>query len=365
MRFSIHVKVMFVLAVFLLMLSGSACAGTVERFSDVRWIGGQHLQFGNTLPEVTYRSEAISTFWFNDRVKFDGSETLAASILEAGKNPGLGVRSLHARGITGKDVRVAIIDMPNPRLHPEYRDKFEAYFVTKDFRPQDGDVSMNVYEMHGPAVVSLLVGKESGTAPGAKLYYAATPMWTYGILYLEQALRWIIEENNKLPAVDKIRVVSVSANPDHPLWAEAVAEAKVAGILVLDCRDNDETGIILNGYYDLDDPDDISRFTPGSPKDGMNEIGRNISGSKIFAPAARRSQAEEYDNTGGNRWQYTGDGGISWSIPYAAGILAMGWQVDPTLTNDEIITLLRDTAYLKDGYRIINPVKFIEAIENR
>ena len=38
---------------------------------------------------------------------FDGPR-----LLEAGKNPGLGVRALHAQGITGRGVGIAIIDNP-------------------------------------------------------------------------------------------------------------------------------------------------------------------------------------------------------------------------------------------------------------
>ena len=42
------------------------------------------------------------------------------AIMEMGKNPGLGVRGLHARGITGKGVRIAIIDQPLPVDHEEF-----------------------------------------------------------------------------------------------------------------------------------------------------------------------------------------------------------------------------------------------------
>lgn len=327
----------------------------IPQFSDVR---GRPATEANILKKGTFRPEDIRTFWFNDRVTFEGAEAIAAAVIEAGKNPGLGVRSLHARGITGKNVRVAIIDQPKPQLHSEYKEKLVDYYNSA------GDV----YEMHGPAVASLLVGDQCGTAPGAKLYYAAAASWKGDSALYADALRWIVAKNKDLPQDDKIRVVSISAAPSgqgSPFsknleqWDAAVAEAKAAGILVLDCRQNSETGIIAAGYYNLDSPDDMSRFTPGFPSQNNSWVDPN----QIYAPSSYRTQAEEYA-PGENHWQYTGEGGLSWTIPYVSGVLAMGWQVNPKLTNDEILALLRRTVYVtREGAHVVNPIAFIKAIE--
>jgi serine protease AprX len=61
-------------------------------------------------------------------------------------------------------------------------------------------------------------------------------------------------------------------------------------------------------------------------------------------------------------YQYTGVGGLSWSIPYAAGVLALGWQVNPRLSPDRAVELLRQTAYDKEGFKVINPVAFVAAV---
>ena len=59
-------------------------------------------------------------------------------------------------------------------------------------------------------------------------------------------------------------------------------------------------------------------------------------------------------------WQ----GGLSWSIPYTAGVLALGWQVCPELTAEEIKVALFATAYVsEDGARIIDPLSFIHALQ--
>ena len=358
---SLKVIPIMILVIIIFAARASSASNRIAPFSDVRWLEGMVKQFGNVLQEGTYLPEEIRTFWFNDRVVFEGAENMAASILEAAKNPGLGVRSLHARGITGKDVRVAIIDQPKPMNHAEYKDKIVDYYNSAG----------NIYEMHGPAVASLLVGDECGTAPGAKLYYAAAASWEGDSALYADALRWIIAKNKDLPEGDKIRVVSISAAPsgfgspftkNHEQWDAAVEEAKAAGILVIDCRLNDETGFVRRGYYDLDAPDNLSHFIPGSPQ--RDESSGPFDEKHIYAPASCRTQAEEYA-ADENHWQYTGDGGHSWTIPYVAGVLAMGWQVDPTLTNDEIIKTLLETAYKTSaGCRVINPVAFIEAIEN-
>jgi len=74
-----------------------------------------------------YPEHIILTFWFNEKTIFPPRDKMPKDdryqpeyILEAAKNPGLGVRALHEQGITGKGVSVAIIDFPMFYDHPEY-----------------------------------------------------------------------------------------------------------------------------------------------------------------------------------------------------------------------------------------------------
>ena len=332
---------------------------TGEPFGDARNIFAN----GNTVySSDVFNPNYIQTYWFNADNVFLGSEELASFILEAGKNPGLGVRALHEHGITGEGVRVAIIDQNMALTHPEYINNLAEY---RDFGTGQ---SARSGSMHGAAVASLLVGDECGTAPGAVLYYAAAPSWKRDSQHYADALRWIIEVNNNLPEDDKIRVVSISAAPsgegtpftsNTEQWDEAVAEATAAGILVLDCRQNTQTGFIAPAYLDLNDPDNITLINPGYPNAPLWE---DPDENLLHVPNSRRTMAEEY-NANENSWQYTGMGGLSWAIPYAAGVLAMGWQINPNLENNEIISLLFATAYIDNhGYQFINPTAFIEAV---
>lgn len=57
-----------------------------------------------------------------------------------------------------------------------------------------------------------------------------------------------------------------------------------------------------------------------------------------------------------------GQGGLSWAIPYAAGTLALGWQVNPDMTAQQAKDLLLQTAtQTSSGAKVINPAAFAEA----
>lgn len=108
--------------------------------------------------------ENILTLKFNQKTVFPSKDKMPSQdeyqpdyILEAGKNPGLGVRAIHEQGITGKGVTVAIIDQPlYIDSHPQYAGKIIEY---KDFGCELES------SMHGPAVTSLLAGETTGTCP--------------------------------------------------------------------------------------------------------------------------------------------------------------------------------------------------------
>jgi subtilisin family serine protease len=312
--------------------------------------------------DLSKSGNIIPTLWFNKKTKWPDKSKMPPDVnpdnlLEKAMNPGLGVMGLHSRGIIGKGVNVAIIDQPMLDDHPEYKGKIVKY---KNF----SDTSQP--SMHGPGVTSLLVGEKTGTAPGARVYYAATPTWNADAAYQAKALDWIIKENSKLAANEKIRVVSVSAAPSGPnspftqnndKWDKAVELAKANGILVLDCSGN--KGLFGPAFFsDLNDVDNIKKCMPGYPDKSYKATDRNL----IMVPVSPRTTAEEYI-TSNCSYQYTGRGGLSWAIPYCSGVLAMGWQIRPELTANEIVDILFKTAYKNNGAKIINPVAFVNYIE--
>jgi serine/threonine protein kinase len=327
---------------------------SIEPFQDVRSkdISGIDLSAKPELP---------ATLTFNQKTVWPASMPAGidpAKLLLDGMNPGLGLRQLHQQGWTGKGINVAIIDQPLYQDHPEFAGKIAACF----------DVGCNSEtSMHGPAVASLLVGTQCGAAPDARVYYVAAPSWKADSAYYARALDWIVDQNTKLPPGNKIRVVSVSAAPSGPgspfttntdIWDPACARAEKAGILVLDCTVHH--GFVGACYYDPADPENVSKCKSGFP----SRPGGGARSGLLLAPSSRRTNAEE-PVKGQFGYQYWGQGGLSWSIPYCAGVLALGWQERPDLDAAQMRALLFKSAYkISDGSLIINPPQFIRMVKD-
>jgi len=326
----------------------------VIKYQDVRFKDMSKL-------DLSAKPELPATLWFNQKTAWPTllpAGVDPAKLLADAMNPGLGIRRLHQDGLTGKGVNVAIIDQPLCQDHPEFTGKIAAYH---DVGCQS-DTSM-----HGPAVASLLVGSKCGTAPDARVYHVAAPSWTADTAFQAEALDWIVEQNAKLPPEGKIRVVSVSGAPSGPgspfkknteLWDPACQRAEEAGILVLDCTAH--RGFIGSCGYDAADPENVSKCQGGflSVLEGLVKGKR-----RLLVPCEPRTTAEEYVK-GECGYQYCGQGGLSWSIPYCAGVLALGWQARPDLGATEMRELLFSSAYHRaDGALIINPPEFIRMVK--
>lgn len=318
-----------------------------------------------TIKQGQYEMDWLETYTFKQTDTFKGAETEATTVLENGMNPGLGIQGLHERGITGAGVRVAIIDQPLLQHHPEYDGKIESYFDFDDV--EDKIKFAGRGSMHGPGVTSLLVGENIGVAPDVKVHYASAPSWKADARYFAKALNWIIDENEALSDTDKIRVVSVSAAPSSKdifkngeQWTEAVARANENGILVIDGQPNTQSGFVGPGYVAIEDRDNFEQFEIGY-LNNMEE--RFYKKSLLYAPCSKRTVAEEYEK-GVYDYRYCGVGGLSWSIPYAAGVFALGCQVNPELDYETLKQMMFDSAFItEDGYKVINPPAFIEAVE--
>jgi subtilisin family serine protease len=260
-------------------------------------------------------------------------------ILETGKNPGLGLRSLHERGVTGKGIGIAIIDQPLLVDHVEYADRLKCYEEIH-WRADD-----TVASMHGPAVASLAVGKTVGVAPEADLYFIAEDaFWgdaqsNWDFTWAAQSIDRVLELNQLLPAGNKIRVISMSFgwNEKQKGYVEvtaAVARAVQAGIFVISSSLNQTYGYFLQGLgraptADPDRPEsygvgvfwanDYYAHADAYPKDGL------------LVPMDSRAAASF---TGDNDYLWGGIGGWSWVIPYLAGVYALACQVQPDVTPD-------------------------------
>lgn len=269
---------------------------------------------------------------------------------------------LHNQGINGQGVRVAIIDQKLDINHLEYKDVIKGY-------SEYGNAGDESISMHGPAVASLLVGKTCGVAPGAELIYKAVPSGR-SFAYEAQALEDIIKENQK--SNKKIRIVSCSIgymieNPEPGLdeWIEAIKKTTDSGIVVVDVGTRLGMEFTGGGSIDKENFDEYSLWL--NYKSRINIKHPDIKPEHydqlpIIIPSDHRTFASSWQKLGG--YEYNGKGGISWSVPYLAGIFTMALQINPNLTQEELVNLVIDNTHInKNGLKIINPKKIIQAIK--
>jgi len=299
------------------------------------------------------------------------------AILERARNPGLGVRALHAKGITGRGVGIAILDQPLQVDHQEFGDRLRLYEelnIRKDMKAQ----------MHGPAVASIAVGKTVGVAPEADLYFVA--QWngdyedgefTYNFEYLARGIDRILEINQQLPEDRKIRVISASIGwtpkrKGYDRITEATERAKAAGLLVICSSVERVHGFKFHGLGrdPQADPDDPNSYEPGywwaeSFYQGDDYV---TGGDRLLVPMDSRTTAGP---TGTDQYVFYRHGGWSWAIPYIAGMHALAAQVDPTITPDRFWDVAMKTGHTielqHDGQThklgpILNPPGLIEAL---
>lgn len=320
---------------------------------------------------------------FDTQTKWPVAEKMPADfdwqrILDLGKKPGLGIRSLHDMGIDGRNVGIAIIDLPMIVDHAEYTNQLRLY-------EEINIPSTAESEMHGPAVASIAVGKTIGVAPNADLYYIAAPpgdgfyesqeKFTYNFHYYAQAIQRVLDINQGLPAEHKIRVISISAGwtPDKQGAAEmnaAVQKAKDAGLLVVTANLKQTYGInFLGGGRDpLADPDLFTSYVPELYA-ANNFYSSNRFAGWLVIPMDSRTTAGPH---GIQDLVFYRQGGASWSIPYLAGVYALAVQVKPSITPEEFLGLVLQTGrkiqISHEGKKvsfgpIIDPISLIQTLK--
>jgi len=254
----------------------------------------------------------------------------------------LGIRSLHAGGITGRGVGIAIIDQTLLVDHQEYAGQLRLYEETDDII---GDWSES--QMHGAAVASIAVGKTVGVAPEADLYYIATALGgdMKDFTYQACSIQRILEVNEQLPPERKIRVISMSIG-----WGEevtgydelmaAVGEAKSTGMLVVCSSIVWIYGFKFHGLgrSPLSDPDAFESYEPGM------FWARDFAGERpldqLLVPMDSRTSASP---TGKGEYVFYREGGWSWSIPYIASVYVLAVQVNSEITPERFWTLAIET----------------------
>ncbi|MBL7187326.1 MAG: S8 family serine peptidase [Phycisphaerae bacterium] len=326
----------------------------------------------NSIDDLLYASFDDRTVWPTpDRMPsgFDWQK-----IMEQGKNPGLDVRSLHEKGITGRGVRIAILDQPLLVDHQEYAKRVRLY--------EEIDLQGRAEpSMHGAAVASIAVGKTVGVAPEAELYYIAKYNFdrkgTVTMRYIAQGIDRILEINEQLPKDNKIRVISISrgwgpSNDGYDDVMAACEEAKAAGIFVVSCSLERVYGFQFHGLgrQPLANPDIFESYEPGLWwAKGFYDSARMRGSDRLLIPMDSRTTASP---CGSDKYVFYRQGGWSWSVPYIAGVYALAAQVEPDITPERFWSLAMQTGRtIELDYHgkkipfgaIIDPVRLIRAIQ--
>jgi hypothetical protein len=286
-------------------------------------------------------------------------------IMELGKNPGLGIRELHKKGITGKGIGIAIIDQGLLVDHVEYKEQLKMY---EEIHCADEEA-----QMHGPAVASIAVGKTVGVAPEADLYYIAETHGTFkdgggfewDLSWVAKSIDRIVEINKTLPKEEKIRVISISLGVGGNMNGyeqvfDSIEKAKQEGIYTVYVGSNPYFGL---GRDPLKSPDDITSFT--IEDSWKNYIYEN---NLLLVPMDYRCTASP---TGADDYVFYKKGGVSWTVPYIAGLYALACQVNPDTTSETFWreafstsdTISVDNSSQEKLIKIVNPIKLIEKIE--
>lgn len=258
-----------------------------------------------------------------------------------GIEPGLGIKTLHELGYTGKGVNVAYCDQSINEPFPDEIKNAIVYYQNNT--GHNGD-------MHGNATSSLLCGKNIGTAPDVNLYFFSYVSWED-----DQQKNWVecleqlIEKNKSLPEGQKIRMVGFSNNirDDEP-YADEVKQA------IKKCNDNDIMVFWCGENASL-------RFTDFSDKDNPENVVLSLNRDDYLTAVPADSRTSLADR---GEYEYWGEnGGLSWTMPYTLGVYAIAQSIDYDITQEEIYKLVEETNYTNaNGARVFQPVEFIAKV---
>jgi len=316
-----------------------------------------------------------------------------AAILELNRDPGLGLRAIQARGITGRGVSVGIIDTPVLLNHAEYAGRMRLYGEANGL-----GVPAN---FHGALVTSILAGRTCGVAPEVEIYYMGSHNYDIGkdsqvpnVAHYARAIDRLLEVNARLPREKKIRVISISAgwgpkNRGFKAMNRAVERAEAAGIFVVSANLLDALkgrGLWFWGFdrRSTDSPDDptLGRVLPWKEwvmqvggRDGFDlyyakRLGRAKPAELLVLPEGSKTVAHP---GGREEYGFYRIGGWSSISPYLAGLYALACQVKPDVTPEgfwQAALATGDPVPIEGpsaGFagKLVDPAKLIEALRPR
>lgn len=264
-------------------------------------------------------------------------------ILLHGTNPGLSIRRLHKKGINGRGVAVAIIDQNLLTTHEEYKDHLALYKELADYSHAPADTNAT-------AEASVLIGRHMGVAPHAMLFHFAVEMRetrdAIDAMPFAEALQQIFELNTQLSPRMQIKVVSISVefgpqDNGYEAFLEVRRKLERTGTAVFTAN----ITAPLSRIHALDNADNPQRYCrPATSLDKAEYYDEYEWAGKrhlLLAPSDFRVVASP---TGTEDYVQFAQGGEAWSVPYVAGLYALGLQANPKLNKWLFLKAWHETA---------------------
>lgn len=327
--------------------------------------------------------DMLLTATFDSKTQWPPAEKLPANfdwqaIMDNAKNPGLGLRTLHKTGITGKGVGIAIVGQTLLVNHVEYREQLHVYEEMEDIvgpwrEPQQA----------GSVAASTAVGKTTGVAPEADLYFVATgdcmgesSLRQPDLSCKAQAIRRIIQINRTLPRGRKIRAIVLPftwsrSDKGYLKLMEEIKLASAIGLFISSPNIRAVYGWNVLGLSrnPLADPDDFFSYEP-APEWREKFFTKQLKGDWLLLPSDARAAASP---TGFQDYTYNPRRDSHLGAAYLAGIYALAAQARRDVTPQEFWETALETGqttqieYEGQSYdlmKILDPLALIFKLQN-
>jgi hypothetical protein len=176
----------------------------------------------------------------------------------------------------------------------------------------------------------------------------------YELSSLARSIDRIVEVNAGLKRENRIRVISISLGIDsgikgYELVNDSIAKAAKDGIYVVYVGSEKFLGM---GRNPLKNPDDFTSYGPGNFWRQQASAGNGI----LMVPMDSRCTAGP---TGNEDYAFYYQGGMSWTVPYVAGLYALACQKRPDITPQAFWSASSTTAVERPFGKIIDPAKLL------
>lgn len=242
----------------------------------------------------------------------------------------IGSQFVHNQGITGKGVKVAVIDTGIDCTHPDLKDNCYSGY---DYVSNDTNTFDDSYNSHGTHVSGIIAAEKNGfgivgVAPNASVYAVKVLGGSgFGVeSWIISGIQWAVDNN--------MTIISMSIQgPDSQGIHDAVDAAYNTGLLLVAAAGNTNGGSVSYpaGYNSViavtatDVNDHNASFAPNDSKIELAAPGVNINSTIV----------------GG----YGILNGTSMSAPYVTGVAALLYSTNLKALNKDVRQIMDNTAF--------------------